>query len=199
MKFYRNTIVTVLMFLLTTILLTACNSISTSRNTDLKEYTGQEIKVGVIGEVPKVKEKNVNLVPIDFTDFENQNIDSYDGIIITKEYLSQASENKYAGIYNNSNKPFFFIQSDKSYLPFADDQTTYDEAIKVKNESYATGYINTNEIVRYWELSLDNKVEPKEAVKGVFSQIFMLIEKIKIAKSDKFILNEDVQIEFTVQ
>ncbi|CAM4083458.1 hypothetical protein BAMA_16755 [Bacillus manliponensis] len=108
--------------------------------------------------------------------------------------MTQASENQYADVYNQSNIPFFFMQSEKSYLPFADNQTTYDQAIKVKNKSYTTGYINTNEIVRHWELSLNDKLDDKKAVNEVYSRIFMLIEKIKISKSDQSISDESVEI-----
>lgn len=194
MKFHRNLTVNTLLIILTVILLTACNSKVANKSTNVKEYTGQELKVGVVGEIPKVMKKNINLVSIDFTDFQKQNLASYDGIIITKEHLTQASENQYADVYNQSNIPFFFMQSEKSYLPFADNQTTYDQAIKVKNKSYTTGYINTNEIVRHWELSLNDKLDDKKAVNEVYSRIFMLIEKIKISKSDQSISDESVEI-----
>ncbi|CAM4083488.1 hypothetical protein BAMA_16760 [Bacillus manliponensis] len=57
MKFHRNLTVNTLLIILTVILLTACNSKVANKSTNVKEYTSQELKVGVVGEIPKVMKK----------------------------------------------------------------------------------------------------------------------------------------------
>jgi hypothetical protein len=177
----RRNLNTFTLFILLSFFLTACNS--STLFIDFEQYEGRPLNIGVIGEFPEVREENINFIPINFSELEDQKIDSYDAIFIMKEHLSQASHSKYAKIYKNAKIPFFFIQTEKSYLPFVDESITYEGAIKPSTTSYATGYLNTGDEIKYWEYGLYNDIENEKTIKEVFSRIFMTIEEEKIKRA----------------
>ncbi|WP_051530067.1 hypothetical protein [Anoxybacteroides tepidamans] len=171
-----KTFIISIVLLLQTFLLTACSTFNTAFM-DFKEYEGRPLKIGVIGKPPEVREKNVEFVSIKFSDLENEKFNSYDAVFIMKEHLSEAAASKYAKVYRNSKIPFFFIQSEKSYLPFVDESLTYEGALKTGSKSYATGYLNTKSGPKYWEYRLYNDIKNKKTIQEVFSRIFMTIEE----------------------
>ncbi|MBV7274880.1 hypothetical protein JMF89_10475 [Clostridiaceae bacterium UIB06] len=73
-------------------ILLSCNTLH-SQSTKANLYGGQELKIGIIGEIPKVREKQIKFIRIQFSDLEKDGFDSqYNAIFITKNSLSRASK-----------------------------------------------------------------------------------------------------------
>lgn len=163
-----------LILILLLIPLNACSKKSNAADI----YTGKPLKIGVIGEFPDVNESKVSFISIDFNDLLSEDeIQKLDAVIIMKKHLQEASNSKYANVYQNSEKPFFFIESTKSYLPFVDENTRYDDAIDVNSGSYATGYINVDGKHTYWGYGLYDDQVNKKNIRDAYSRIFKTIEE----------------------
>jgi hypothetical protein len=157
------------------IIFTACSkpqSIKTNTHND------KALRIGIIGETPKVVEEKVTFGKIKFSDLEKDTVDSqYDAIFITKYNLSEASQGKYADIYKKSKIPFFFIQTEKSYVPFTEKDLTYDNAPKFTDQSYATGIMYNGNKLNFWGYGLYNDIENQANIKDVYSRIFETISQ----------------------
>jgi len=160
-------------------ILTAC---SKPQAVKTSQYNNMALSIGIIGEAPKVSEKQVTFTKIRFSDLEKDRFDSkYDAIFITKINLSEASQGKYASIYKKSKIPFFFIQTEKSYVPFTEKDLTYDNAPNFNDQSYATGILykdnsNSNELTT-WGYGLYDDIENQANIEEVYSRIFDTISQ----------------------
>ncbi|PPA70913.1 transcription elongation factor GreAB [Jeotgalibacillus proteolyticus] len=149
-----------------------------------EKYDGRSLTIGVVGEPPEVREEQVNFKQISFEDLNKEDLRTFDAVFITKENLAEASEGKYAEVYSQSDIPFVFIQTTKSYLPFIDNEHSYHDEIfeSLKDDQYyATLYIENNQHPsgHFWGYGLYNDKENKWNVKDVYSRVFTSIEKIK--------------------
>ena len=155
----------------------SCNTLQ-SQSTKTNLYVGQKLKIGIIGEIPKVREEQIKFARIQFSDLEKSEFDSrYDAIFIAKNNLSEASEEKYKPIYKKSKISFFFIQSKKSYVPFIQEGLLYEKAPDMPNQTYATGILYNGDNLKYWEYGLHNDIESQENVKELYSRIFETISQ----------------------
>jgi hypothetical protein len=164
----------ILAILLTlTLFLTAC----AFRNTvETEIYNGESLTLGIIGEPPKIREKNVTFTEIDFEDLNSDDIDSkYDAIFISKENLSKAADSEFAEVYKTSNIPFFFIQTTKGYIPFIKEDLSYDDAPELPDSSYITGIYYKKNL--YWGFGLYNDIENSKNIEDVYSRVFMTISE----------------------
>ncbi|MCM3005905.1 hypothetical protein [Priestia koreensis] len=155
------------------------------KNIDFSKYVGRELKLGIIGKIPTVRENNVHFSTLSFQDLKDDKFSSYDAVFITKENLNEASQSIYADVYLKSKIPFYFIKTEKSYIPFVDPDSTYENTGKVSPKSFLTGYRQEGSNNRYWEYSLYNDIETKKTVEDVYSRVFMDIEKVKNTVSKK--------------
>ena len=153
------------------------------QSTITNTYNGRSLSVGIIGEIPKVREKQVNFIEIEFSDLEKDTLDSkYDAVFITKNNLQEASEERYSLIYKKSKIPFFFIQSEKSHIPFTIEEISYEEAPDVNDLNYATGIIYKNDNFESWGYGLYRDIENEANIKDVYSRIFETISENTILK-----------------
>jgi len=180
MKIIRGYFLLITISILTMLsMLTAC---SKPQSVKTNQYDSRALSIGIIGETPKVSEKQVTFTKIQFSDLEKDTFDSkYDAIFITKINLSEASQGKYASIYKKSKIPFFFIQTEKSYVPFTEKDLTYDNAPNFNDQSYATGILyngngNGNELTT-WGYGLYNDIENQANIEDVYSRIFDTISQ----------------------
>lgn len=151
---------------------------------EFKSYNGEQLRIGLIGEPPTIKEKNL----IKFTSLELNllnHLDSskYDAIIIMKDYLEQAAEDRYAKVYRSTSIPIFFIQSNKSFIPFITEDISYRDADEFKDQTYATGFLQQNKKeYQSWGYGLYNDTVNEMNINDVYSRIFGTIESIKNGK-----------------
>lgn len=140
-------------------MLLSCNTLQ-AQSTKANLYRGQNLKIGIIGEIPKVREEQIKFERIQFSDLEKDRFDSqYNAIFITKNNLSEASEEKYNPIYKKSKIPFFFIESNKSYVPFIQEGVSYEKAPNIPDQTYVTGILYNGQNLKYWGYGLYNDIE----------------------------------------
>lgn len=157
---------------------------------DTKQYSGRALTIGIIGEAPNIREEQVKFVNIQFSDLEDETFqEEYDAIFITKDNLSEADSDKYTSIYKESTISFVFIQSDKSYVPFINEELTYEEVPNMSEDYYATGILNT--INQSWGIGLYNNIENATNIEGVYSRIFEIIEEAPDPKAVAHVMSLD--------
>ncbi|MEK4131206.1 hypothetical protein NYE67_16310 [Solibacillus sp. FSL W8-0474] len=147
---------------------------------ETEPYHGKPLHIGIIGEEPDVREEQIQFTSIDFTDL--QKVENYDAIFITKENLKEADKAQYAKVYNNSTRPFLFIDSQKGYVPFIKEQFDFENYPDVESGVYA--YLYDSKSQRYWGYVLSNEVVNEQSIQGVYSRIFETIEDLSGTNSD---------------
>ncbi len=165
--------------LLLMIVLVGC----TEKLPEFEEYAGRPLEIAVIGTAPDVRETNVVFEEFLMGDLLFIDFSEYDAVFIMKEYLEEASAVEYAEVYTSSKIPFFFIESTKGSDPFINADETYDntqqfgDGMKMK---FASGYAPSNDSETgptTYNFGLYNDIKNDETVEGVYSHIFMMIEK----------------------
>ncbi|NFT07568.1 transcription elongation factor GreAB [Clostridium botulinum] len=166
----------VITIIIAVIFLSGCNNIK------FEKYTGENLNVGVIGEIPEVREDNVIFNKITFKDLEEKNtLSKYDAIFITKDNLIEASEGKYSSIYKEGIVPFFFIESTKVDIPFIYEELSYEEVPQQGNPPfYAVGIYIKDSKLSSIEYGLYNDIKNKKNIEDVYSRIFKTISENKI-------------------
>lgn len=148
-----------------------------------KPYAGRNLSIGIIGKIPKVREKQVKFTKIQFTDIEKEKFDTgYDAIFITKGNLSEAAKAKYAPIYKKSNIPIFFIDNNKGNTPFTHEELSYEEVPVLDEQTYITGILYENNVAKSWGYGLYNDIENEENIKATFTDVFQGISEKVAAK-----------------
>lgn len=157
-------------------LLTGC---SITTNVDKTEkYKGNELKIGIVGNIPEIRESQVDFEEIDFALIKEDDFDTeYDAIFITKENLSEASNAEYVPVYKKSEIPFYFIDNEKSHVNFIEKELSYEDEPDRQDGTYITGlfYIKN----KYWRYGLYNDTKSEVNIKGAYSRVFEDISKIK--------------------
>lgn len=153
------------------IFLIGCN------NVKFEEYNGESLNIGVIGEIPNVREKIIKFNNIDFEDLLNEStLIKYDAIFITKENLSEAAKKEYAPIYNECVVPFFFIGSTKGYIPFIKEDLSYEYVPQLEDPpSYAVGIFKESDGLSFIGYGLYNDSENEKSIEDVYSRMFTSI------------------------
>ncbi|XQY90024.1 hypothetical protein ACNRWW_10725 [Metabacillus sp. HB246100] len=143
-------------------------------------YEGIELTIAVVGEEPKIREKHIIFETIHLEDLKKENLsETYDAVFIMKEHLSAAAKASFAKIYTSSTLPFFFIETEKSYIPFVE-ETNYEAFPDVKSGNYAYGYYQVNkEEGRYWGYGLYNDTVNEVNVMDVYTRIFETIQDVE--------------------
>ena len=145
-------------------------------------YEGRKLKIGVIGDAPDVREEHITFNPITFDEMAQgkQGLARFDAVFIMKEHHHEAAESPYAKVYRTAGIPFFYIESEKSHIPFVHEDIAYDDADDFNSGDFAAGYYQTG---RYngqgWSFGLYNDKKNKPNVLGAYTQIFITIESLK--------------------
>ncbi|TLS36441.1 hypothetical protein [Pseudalkalibacillus caeni] len=158
-------------------LMTGC----VSDEVDSPIYSGKNLNIGVIGKVPEVREQNVSFTNIEFEDLKtdlDKTSSDLDAIFIMKDHLSQAAESQYANIYKSLSIPTFFFETNKGYLPFVNKDMTYENSPKIRELTYATGYLQKEENAKYWAYGLYNDVVNETNVEDVYTRVFTTIDSL---------------------
>ncbi|MBF4691938.1 transcription elongation factor GreAB [Fusibacter ferrireducens] len=150
-----------------------------SKDIEFENYNGVNLKIGIFGSTPKIKENQIEFISLDFDneDIETE-IKQYDAVFISEENLAKASNSQYLNLYKNSRKPFFFIKSTKSYMPFIIEEIGYND-IDWEDNNYITGILFEGKALRYWKYSPYNDIENSRNIEEVYSRVFNTIEECK--------------------
>ncbi|MFO1445591.1 hypothetical protein KDN24_20815 [Bacillus sp. Bva_UNVM-123] len=169
--------------LILTVALTACTSTSSPPSPpspDFKLYEGNSLRIAVVGEPPKVKEKQVRFTEISFDEMTSEELKSYDAVFITENNLFEAAEKNYADVYLNSTIPFFFIGT-YNFVPFTERDLEYDKSWNwATGDSYAVGVLVSQEddTLKHWGYGLYNEEKTDENIEDVYSRIFKTIDEL---------------------
>lgn len=144
-------------------------------------YKSEPLKIGIIGEIPIVREDIIEFQQMQFKDIENDDFNTkYDAIIITNDNLSEAAQDKYAKAYRESKIPFFFIGSAKGTLPFTDENISYEDAPFLSDNVSFDGILYKNNIEMGWSNSGNVKNPSMRAYD--YSNIFQMVYDNKYSK-----------------
>ncbi|MGF9975510.1 hypothetical protein [Viridibacillus arvi] len=166
------------------IFLAACN-VNTVETEKIKMYNGRDLTIGVIGSAPDIKEKNIVFEKIDFNDLKNdveKLSNNLDAIIIMKESLTEADDDRYVAAYHTLTIPTFFMQSTKLHVPFTNEGIDYDKFPDVDSSNYATGFLSVKTDEGYneqtWRYQLGSNKGSKQDIQTVYTRIFNTIESV---------------------
>ncbi|MBP1940384.1 hypothetical protein [Cytobacillus luteolus] len=154
--------------------LSACSHTSP----EFEIYEGKSLSIAVIGTSPLVKESQVKFNEISFDELLNNNLMSYDAVLIMKEHLNQASESQYADVYLNSGIPFFFLSA-KAHIPFTSKDEKYSDFWGWSSgENYAAGVLISEEgdTLKSWGFGLYNDEKKEAHIQEMYSRIFKTVE-----------------------
>jgi hypothetical protein len=168
------------MLTLTLFLLSACKT----NNVIDEPYEGVPLKIAIVGEVPKVREEQINFNKFSLDELQNINAGMYDAVFIMEDHLPAASNQNYVDIYKEKKVPFFFVGSKADTIPFQDleNPVSYEEEVKKVNDTqnFISGILYDGEEKGYrgWEFSypIKNSKEQRDHVEGVYSEVFKVIE-----------------------
>lgn len=165
-----------IIFFIVSFYLTAC----TSNSVNTEKYSGRDLEIGVVGKFPEVRKNNIKFISIELKDLKEQNqLKKFDAIFIMKENLVEAANDEYVESYQSGIVPFFFIESEKSYLPFVVHLSSYEGAPDAQIGDYATGYYNNpNGEMEYWGYGLYDDVQNEDNIKDAYTRIFKTIDEI---------------------
>ncbi|MGD6853904.1 hypothetical protein ACQCVO_02410 [Bacillus infantis] len=136
--------------------------------------------IGVVGEAPTIREENIVFKNIELEDLDSAHLSrEYSAVFMMKAYLIEAAKAPFAKIYKDAGIPFFFIKSKKSYVPFVDAETDYEEFPDSKSGDYATGFYQSDEKGTYWGYGLYNNTVNEANILDVYSRIFKTIDTVK--------------------
>ncbi|SES01467.1 hypothetical protein SAMN04487944_11524 [Gracilibacillus ureilyticus] len=137
-------------------------------------YVGDDLEIGVIGKIPEVRENNIAFSTVTFSDLEKKSVlQKLDAIFIMEEFLPEASLEKNVKKYKETEIPYFFIGTKKSYVPFTNEDIGYDEIPDIEIE-YAAGFYSSDKS-RMWGFSLNNYEETESNIKDIYTEIFEVI------------------------
>ncbi|MEI8217209.1 MAG: transcription elongation factor GreAB [Eubacteriales bacterium] len=148
---------------------------------DAALYTKEPLKIGIIGDIPSINEKIIEFDQIQFEDIENDDFNSkYDAILISKDNLSEAAQDKYAKVYKAAEIPFFFIGSIKGTAPFTEVNLSYEDAPLMSANTLFEGIAYTTKGGASWT-STTNVPNPSME-KNNYTNIFQTIYNNKYSK-----------------
>jgi len=171
-----------MLYVLLCLIITSCDVIENNTNT-LKEYDGIVLNIAFAGEVPEITNENVIYESIDLSTVKSTDLSKYDAIFIMEDMLEEASQAQYSELYEKTYKPFFFIGTQKSYIPFIYPELRYEDAeILEGDNSYITGIAyEKNGNGCKWKVESDKKDETY--FKDIYNETFRLIEKYVTQKN----------------
>jgi|LSQX01.2.fsa_nt_gb hypothetical protein len=156
-------------------LLTGC---SVSNVDPTEAYDVEKLQIGVIRNIPEIRETQIEFEEINFDFLSGDDFDStYDAIFITKDNFSEASNAEYASINKASKIPFYFIDSGKSHVNFIAEDLSYKDEPDSKDGMYIRGVFYIED--KFWGYGLYNDTNSKKNIKGVYSRVFEDISKNK--------------------
>ncbi|MDP4097907.1 hypothetical protein OIN60_14115 [Paenibacillus sp. P96] len=152
--------------------------------TDPPRYEGRSLEIGVIGDASSISAGNVSFTNVTFDELEDAGLSAkFDAVIIMKEHLAKAANPEYSAVYKSAGIPFFFMESEKSYVPFTEEELSYEEVPDLSSDLYATGVIQTGNEFKYWDFGLQNDKKTEAHIADVYARIFTTVESLQSGNS----------------
>lgn len=171
------------LFMLFAIFLFGCNNDTTNNEI----YKGQSLTIAVIGDIPEVREENINFEAVSLEEISQKTeaiSNKFDAVFIMSEVFSEADENRYIATYKDLTIPIFFIETTKAHLPFVTENVIYETAPEISEDLYAAGYqyseLKEGPREDTWRYFLNDDVKTSLKIKDVYSNIFKTIDEQKL-------------------
>lgn len=165
----------IIIFLLT---IFGCSNTDKSNTIDVTP-SNANLTIGVVGNFPKVNEKNITFKQYKLEQL-NEKIDpNLDALFIMPDHLKEAAEPQFAELYKKLPYPTFFIGSESPVYAYINEDVTYETAYSGNTQMYTRGYFNLdNEKYLGWEFGLYNDVKNEENIKAMYTDVFETINKL---------------------
>ncbi|MCR8939159.1 hypothetical protein O0555_17655 [Brevibacillus laterosporus] len=148
------------------------------------EESKHMLNIGVVGTKPSVNEENVQFIELTLNMLVKDENIALDALFIMPEMLQEASKKPYKSIYKAGKYPIYFVDSESSYLPFTEEDMTYESAPKIKDGMYIMGILKgTNkEVIKFRGYGLKDDKKTTKNIKEVYSTVFLDITTEKYLK-----------------
>ena len=166
-----------ILFAILAYVLVSC-SLATTDSSLNQSYNGRALSIGMVGGAPDVREKQVSFYPLDLQQIKEES-NHLDAIFISKEFLSQAAAPELAKVYKELKIPVFFLQSERSYVPFFYEELSYEDAPDTSADlSFATALVpqQGNEM-GYWQFGVHKDRRSKRNIQSAYSKMFQAIDQ----------------------
>ncbi len=144
-------------------------------------YSGVDLIIAITGNKPQIKEENVTFEKVDLTDMKTPSFyTTYDTVFISKDDLLEADSEEYVTVFRSSSVPVFFIDSEKSYIPFINEDLSYDTVPDLFDPPYISGILFFDGDNYYaWEYSMLPDKTRQNSINSIYSKIFKVVSKLK--------------------
>ena len=159
-----------IVLLLSLVLLAACST------SDAK-YSGDPLKIAVIGEIPEFKNKDILVAPLSLDTFSKNPLhisEKFDAVMLSEDVFEAASNDKFVDVYKNSEIPIVFLNSSKGHYPFVNEDITYETAHdSLSNGSHTTVYLHDDHDNKddAWFFYLEDKKKEEVLYTNLFKKI----------------------------
>lgn len=142
-------------------------------------YNGSELDIGVVGEVPdnmlEVGNHNLMITSMSTMEEVRDNHQLFDAVMITPGAFNEASEDEYVNVFQQSEVPIIFYDSEKRHFPFVTEGMTYETATwdSLDNGSHTTMYLNDAEgnMEKVWYFHSEGKKDLDKLLKDLFEKV----------------------------
>ncbi len=139
-------------------ILTACSN----SEPQIQQYGGRELNIAILGELPKIREDQINFTKVQFSDLEKSDLSAtYDAIFIVQDNMPEGSQTKYINYCKNTKIPFFFIGMQQLD----------------NGQTYATGFMYKENRSISWTYGFPENIVNDKNIKDVYTNIFQDIYK----------------------
>lgn len=148
----------------------------------LPEYNGSNLKIGIIGDLPKVREAQIEFAKITFETLqETDKINNqFDAVFIMKNNLSEAAKAPYSKLYKQIRIPIYFMEGDKNYLPYINDDIEYeDKRSACAQPVHAVGIWYAPSGLQTWTCGYYNDQKNQRHIQLAYSMVFAHIMETK--------------------
>lgn len=140
-----------------------------------------KLDIAVVGDNPYEKIKNINYIQTDLKQISAFEDNTYDGLIITKDYFAEAVEQKHKKFFSNITYPVFFIGTENLLSNVFHDHRLSLETAKIGGfGANVSGFVNINGRIQEWGLFLKDNPTEKDINHDMILRISSIIENFKI-------------------
>ena len=139
-------------------------------------YSGKDLKIGVIGKLPKKNFANVELVKAEPEELKQPKLDAY---FITPEYFQWLSQEGWKPTFKEMKTPVFFLNTRKDPLIFKSEHMDYSSS-NLESTSHTSGFgkkPNGEEISWSFGDSPQAKSGKTETPESIYHSLFRTIEE----------------------
>lgn len=139
------------------------------------------LEIAVVGNNPYENIENVNYIQKNLKEIIAIENNTFDGLIITKDYFPEAAKQEYKDFFSNITYPVFFIGTENLLTNvFHDNRLTLETAKIGGFGANVSGFVKINGKIQEWGLYLPDNPTETDIKHDMILKISNIIEKFKI-------------------